>query len=148
MEDFVTFEIAKKLKEKGFKEECVAHYYSNDPTCRIKNTALADYIHQPFCIESIKRSWNRCELNPCSSGCYYDVPTISQVLKWLRDLLEIDILPKIVISYCDNLNRIRSYSCSIYSPRLNKPIETEYFESYEEATLAGIEYVLDNFDKL
>lgn len=75
-------------------------------------------------------------------------PTISQVLEWLRELLEIDILPNIVISYCDNLNRIRSYSCNIYSPKLNKPIETEYFESYEEATLAGIEYVLDNFDKL
>jgi hypothetical protein len=25
--DFVTFEIAKKLKEKGFKEKCIAYYW-------------------------------------------------------------------------------------------------------------------------
>lgn len=27
--DFVTFEIAKKLKEKGFREECIAYYHTD-----------------------------------------------------------------------------------------------------------------------
>ena len=145
MSEFVPFKIAKNLKEKGFKEECVAHYYSNDPPCRIKNTALADYVQQPFCIESIKRSWNRCELNPCSSGCYYDAPTISQVLKWLREekrlYLGINYRPQIM-KYCD-----------FYFPTIQyigelKPVVytkfTDIFHTYEEAAFVGIEYVLDN----
>ena len=129
--EFVNFDIAKKLKEKGFKEECVAHYYSNDPTCLIKNTALADYVRQPFCVESIKRSWNRCELNPCSSGCYYDVPTISQVMKWLRD--EKDIFIEITVDVNDKFN----YYFEIYKKGndtweyIGQNDTYDYFEMYE-----------------
>ena len=132
MKEFVTFEIGKKLKEKGF-----IHDYNL-------------YGYKPIYtdVNTIALIWNNGAYEKDYFGENIPCPSTSQVLKWLRDLLEIDILPKIVISSCDNLNRIRSYSCSIYSPRLNKPIGTEYFESYEEATLAGIEYVLDNFDKL
>ena len=143
MEDFVSYKIAKKLKEKGFKEECVVHYYSNDPTCLIKNTALADYVRQPFCVESIKRSWNRCELNPCSSGCYYDVPTISQVMKWLRD--EKDIFIEITVDVNDKFN----YYFEIYKKGndtweyIGQNDTYDYFEMYEEAAIAGIKYSLD-----
>lgn len=141
MEEFVPFEISKKLKEKGFKEECVAHYHSNDPTCLIKNTALADYVQQPFCIESIKRSWNRCELNPCSSGCYYDAPTISQVLKWLRKEKSIICLPHIEpieekwFFYVVKLPQASDFP---------EYLSTVIYNTYEEAALAGIEFVLDN----
>ena len=31
MEDFVNFEVAKKLKEKGFREECFGYYSYWDP---------------------------------------------------------------------------------------------------------------------
>ena len=132
MKEFVTFEIGKKLKEKGF-----IHDYNL-------------YGYKPIYtdVNTIALIWNNGAYEKDYFGENIPCPTISQLLKWLRDLLEIDILPNIVISYCYNLNRIRSYSCNIYSPKLNKPIETEYFESYEEASLAGIEYVLDNFDKL
>lgn len=120
---FVTFEVAKKLKEKGFKEKCVA-YYTKDSNFYY-NTSYGSSD-----VENVFKSFNSRPNHIC--GKRIDAPTISQVLKWLRELLEIDILPKIVISYCDNLNRIRSYSCNIYSPKLNKPIETEYFEFDEE----------------
>lgn len=132
MSKFVNYKIAKKLKEKGF-----IHDYNL-------------YGYKPIYtdVNTIALIWNIGAYEKDYFGENIPCPTISQVLEWLRELLEIDILPNIVISYCDNLNRIRSYSCNIYSPKLNKPIETEYFESYEEATLAGIEYVLDNFDKL
>lgn len=146
MSESVPFKIAKKLKEKGFKEECVAHYYSNDPTCLIKNTALADYVQQPFCIESIKRSWNRCELNPCSSGCYYDAPTISQVLKWLRDEknTHIEIYTNAsgydyIISDTPKLGGTDRYWGDYTGPN-----DSGCWDSYEECILAGIEYVLDN----
>lgn len=144
MSKFVPFKIAKKLKENGFKEECVAHYYSNDPTCRIKNTALADYVQQPFCIESIKRSWNRCELNPCSSGCYYDAPTISQVLKWLREEKNIHLIVEIADSgwYYTLYPNVRWENDKLKSDTYI--MSFKHKTSYEEAVLAGIEYCLDN----
>lgn len=136
MKDIVTFDLAKKLKEKGFREKCLYRYTDHSKTLRpnqveIKFAREVDYSEFYKC-------YNAYEDNDI------DAPTISQVLKWLRELLEIDILPNIVISWIGNLNRIRLYSCNIYSPRLNKPIETEYFDSYEEAAIAGINYYLDN----
>ena len=147
--EICSFEIAKKLKEKGFKEKCLTYYDVIDNVGLLYNTQYTNDL-SPCQYTDLLQSHNTDVSTYQSDDSEYcvDAPTISQVLKWLREMLEIDILPTIVISYCDNLNRIRSYSCNIYSPRLNKPIETEYFESYEEATLAGIEYVLDNFDKL
>lgn len=156
MSEFVPFEISKKLKEKGFKEECVAHYYSNDPTCLIKNTALADYVRQPFCIESIKRSWNRCELNPCSSGCYYDVPTISQVMKWLREEKGIHVNINLSKDWeedgnwnvCDewvywtyNIQKV-STGEDIFD--YDDEFDAIQFQTYGLAAHDAIEYVLDN----
>lgn len=64
MEDFVTFEIAKKLKKKGFNEGCYKYYedkelkWSNSPWLE---TQFNNYL--PHITAA---------------------PTISQVLKWLR----------------------------------------------------------------
>lgn len=130
MSEFVTFEISKKLKEKGYPQ--------------VKKNTLAMYNEEGEWF-SLARNLDEFEY------CFDDfdehdcvAPTISQVLDWLRKMLEIDIMPKITISWCGNLNRIRLYSCNIYSPRLNKPIETKYFESYEKPILECIDYTLDN----
>lgn len=116
MEDFVTFEIAKKLKEKGFREKCRKHYYPNS-----KDWFLSS------CLE--------CD----NYSDYIDAPTISQVLKWLREEKKIYLEIVMVVD--------AEYMCDIY--KINpRPIEclgsTEYFKTYEQAALAGIEYVLDN----
>lgn len=86
MEDFVTFELAKKLKEKGFAcKYPFAMYNELGSYCPL--TTSSDYV-------------------TCESGykyrCYYDyndfdendliAPTISQVLKWLREK-EISVEP-------------------------------------------------------
>ena len=130
MDDFIKFDLAIKLKELGYNTPFFFFYRTDDKL--IHHAMVNDPLVYGKSVD------NEVVI----------APTISQVLKWLRKLLEIDILPEVVISDIYDLYRIRSYSCKIYSPRLNKPIKTEYFESYEEATLAGIEYVLDNFDKL
>jgi hypothetical protein len=132
MKEFVPFEIAKKLKEKGFTLDYNIYGYK---------PIYAD-------VDTIKFIWNIGAYEKDYFGENIPCPTISEVLEWLRELLEIDIMPNIVIQWSGNLNRIRLYSCSIYSPKLNKPIETEYFDSYDESVLTGIKYVLDNFDKL
>ena len=136
MSKFVKLEIAKKLKAKGFREECIASYDIEDTVGIQYNMGVSvGFPLQVFDLLECKNNEEDGEV---------DAPTISQVLKWLRDEKEIDILPEVVISCIYDLYRIRSYSCKIYSPRLNKPIETDYFDSYEECIMSGIDYCLDN----
>lgn len=63
-------------------------------------------------------------------------PTISQVLKWLRDEKKLHVRASVYfIGWCvdvTNMDAKRMYST-----------ECEY-DNYEQATLAVIEYVLDN----
>ena len=61
-EDFVTYELAVKLKEKGFSYKC--HY------C-YKNSIIMSQCSEP--------------LNHNADAVTYSAPTISQVLKWLRE---------------------------------------------------------------
>lgn len=126
--DFVTYEIAKKLKEKGFREPCFATY---------DNDGMLGYVYyQPQNIHAV--SFDDC--------LYYgdDVvvaPTISQVLKWLREVKRIDSG-----AIWDN----RDGKWIGYLKEMNMPdlageyILHEIFDTYEQATLAVIEYILDN----
>lgn len=79
MKDFVSFEIAKKLREKGFRELCT-HFYKNkilisqEMFCGIRSNT-----HHKFSFNSIsvklKDTHEQVKLN------IVDAPTISQVLK-------------------------------------------------------------------
>lgn len=135
MEDFVTFEIAKKLKEKGFREECFAHY----PICG------EDY-EEYNCIEDDRCGISLFDLCRCynnEDSRLIDAPTISQVLKWLREEKEIDIILQPIFLYNEN-NREREYGIEIYAPQLNKSTHLDYFKKWEKGAVAGIDYVLDN----
>ena len=132
MEDFVPFEIAKKLKEKGFNESCINAV--NKFGCTYLN-GWCEYLYD--------RDNEDITLSDLKNGDYL-LPTISQVLDWLRIEKEIDIAINPIFTYDDNLNRIREYSCDIFAPQLNKPYRTNYYDSYEQASLVGIEYVLNN----
>lgn len=105
MEDFVTFEIANKLKEKGFEWDCYATFDGVGYTTH-------------FC------------------------PTISQVLKWLREEYSIHISTK--PCPCEDgimwLYEIRKFNKYISFIIANKT----GFIKEEQAAAAGIEYVLDN----
>ena len=115
-EDFVTFDLAKKLKEKGFDEECFAHYDD------LGNLLLdKDY-------------WKL--------DSHILAPTISQVLKWLREEKKLHIMMATYSHYPNNTHdwgyeilNLQTYTCELYRCRFN---------SYEQAAIAGIEYCLDN----
>ena len=130
--DFVTFGIAKKLKEKGFDELCLA-YYTND------DTLYYNYSHKPgACYKDCYLSHNLMPKDSVS-GKFADAPTISQVLKWLREKKQMYLELVVVVD--------AEYMCDIYKIDI-RPIEclgsTEWFKTYEQAALAGIKYVLDN----
>lgn len=112
MEDFVTFDIAKKLKENGFDWETSSVYERNILACRYED---------------------------------YPKPTISQVLKWLRDekklYLAINYVPQIMECsdyYFPTIQYIGEFKSTVYTKF------TDIFKTYEECALVGIEYVLDN----
>ena len=72
-EDFVTFEIAKKLKEKGFPQRPdyfnYSSYYEWDGLRKIHSLSNASVWFDP---------------NISKENLYF-APTISQALKWLRE---------------------------------------------------------------
>lgn len=125
-EDFVSFEIAKKLKEKGFNEGCYKYYenkelkWSNSPWLETQYNSYMPHI--------------------------IAAPTISQVLKWLREEKKIHIeiflydgkysyLVKSITQICED---------DLFHKCLNEDTVDEEYQFYEKAALAGIEYVLDN----
>ena len=121
MEDFVPFELAKKLKEKGFNEVCYNYY---EPL--------------KHCLNQIKTPWTNKE------GESYGVitaPIISQVLKWLREKKRIDAgalwnnTDSKWVGYIvemDMLDVLKGY------------IASNTYDSYELAVIALIKYVIDN----
>ena len=115
--DFIPFELAVKLKEKGFNEPCYKYYQRG-------------VLNGDGCWNR----YNRGTADRCSA------PTISQVLKWLRKENKVHIgfgySPRkkwrYVVMYMDD----RFY---------NKPtLAVDGFLNIEQAALVGIEYVIDN----
>ena len=121
-EDFVTYELAVKLKEKGFREKVNAYYGKHENIFEI-HPAL--------------------DMNDADYGA--SAPTISQVLKWLREekLILIGLSPMQeydgdeVIEWCATVYKADKQGGLSWK-------EEFYYQSYEQAALAGIEYVLDN----
>ena len=138
MEDFVTFEIANKLKEKGFREECLA-YYTTEYTLYNNVITLTDDKY--LCVSDIDYEEFLMSHNSIkyTNGNYIDAPTISQALKWLMERKKIHIC----ISYSDNINTMWEYEVILLDGALYQNAGDGYM-SYEEAALAGIEYCLDN----
>ena len=121
-DDFTPFGLAVKLKEKGFDYPCIGHYVNNQLyVAHYQNAFHSDND------ESV------------------DAPTISQVLKWLRKekLILIGLSPMQeyggdeVIEWCSTVYKADKQGGLSWQ-------EEFYYQSYEQAAIAGIEYVLDN----
>ena len=112
------FEIAKKLKEKGFKTENTNWCYLDGNLVQVKK-----YIN----------------ISP-----YEYAPTISQVLKWLREKKKIHLIVEISDSgwYYTYYSNIRWKGDRLKSDKYFTSFKTN--SSYELAAIAGINYVIDN----
>lgn len=138
MEDFVTFDLAKKLKEKGFKETCFGWYYPRE---------ICGYDYRTLIVSNCSEYRGdkyKDLLISHNDDKHIDAPTISQVLKWLREEKDIDLVISPVFFYDDVLGKMREYGCKVFAPLLNKPEHCSYHEEWEQAAIAGIEYVIDN----
>ena len=126
--EFVNFSIAKKLKEKGFDKYCSRAY--SEIGC-----------------------FNDTDTYKSSEEFYCYAPTISQVLKWLRDTHKLYASPCVIADYQDDWQYINTiyWSFIVVNIESGDSIYREYdrcddkrFDSYELAAIAGIKYCLDN----
>lgn len=144
--EIVSFEIAKKLKEKGFDYPCIYAY------CEKGGWNMYTQKHEPITYQLrtdgnpfgsfyIGKNWNiKYERNKNKIKC--SAPTISQVLKWLREEKKMFVQISL-FQYCYDYCILDT--TMVYYDNEHKVLHqwpTGY--SYNEAALAGIEYILDN----
>lgn len=119
--DFVTYKIGKKLKEKGYQHGFNRFRYRPiySDECTIKHISYFGAYEEEYYGECI----------PC--------PTISEVIKWLRKEKKMHII--IPASFDEGY----WWEVRDFNREISEYSNIEY-TSYEQAALAGIEYVLDN----
>lgn len=124
MEDFVNFELAKKLKEKGFDLEETEIYGKFDSDGLFHSQLYFNYIETMDYDETI-------------------APTISQALKWLRDEKKLYV----GVTYSPKIEGLQDffYTTIQYIGDYQKTIyPNDSYDNWEEAALNGIEYAIDN----
>ena len=122
-EDYVSFETAKLLKEKGF-DEATFHDY-DEKGIRWFEEVLVDHNSQG------------------GVAC----PTIQMVMKWLRNNFNLNPVPYALsfgwaFDVFDLSDRDITGCKKLYS--MNFPTKNTCYETYEEAAEAAIKYCLKN----
>ncbi len=121
-EDYVSFETAKLLKEKGFDEPCDF------------------YISELFPSSITKYSDYGIKYKNSQKEYVYSTPTLQMAMKWLREVhhLTVDVFHfrnwKVIIKTIPD-----DYFKADYDYPELKPAET-----YEQACESGIKYCLEN----
>jgi len=113
-EAYVSFEVAKLLKEKEFNERSAASYDSEGQ------------------LQEGSAYWNKTPI-------WYAAPTHQMTVAWLREKgihMSIDT----VISSSGNIY----FNIDTYSEALGWNHPVDFYDSYEEAVEAALKYVLEN----
>ena len=116
-EDYVSYEVAKLLKDKGFNIECNTAYY---------NGRLIDYTMYGF----------------CGVLDFIFAPTHQMAMKWLREKHDLHI-----IAYPYKADNDKKWCCQVfrtYNLLGYEQYTDETLDSYEEAVEAALKYVLEN----
>ena len=121
-EAYVSFEVAKLLKEKGFDWRCVGYYVDDEP----------DNIKYSYLRETNSDWESRC----CSA------PTQQMTMKWLRETHDLIIYIKLVNDgdiYYD------AWGFTIYNKFTKEYLKSsKLWFKYEEACEAALKYSLEN----
>ena len=140
MEDFVNFKISQKLKEKGFPQSPdyfnYSSYYDWDGLRKIHSLSNASVWFDP---------------NISKDNIYF-APIIYQVLNWLRKEKHIHINTSVYKDESEDADgRIIEEWCfwnwdiqNCNSGDVLQDGDDIEYESYEQAAVAGIEYVIEN----
>lgn len=124
-EDYVSYEVAKLLKEKGFDEQCRDFYRQENGNWLHRNT----YEYNYFNLQMPR--WEDC----------YSCPTHQMVMKWLREEKRISIIIEFDLTkrgYCPYVYQLDYDMDWVVKWRINTPMK------YEEAVEAALKYALEN----
>lgn len=126
--DFVTFEIAKKLEEKGYpqiKRDTLAMYNEDEELLLLAENLGSEFV---YLFEDFDRN-------------DYVAPTISQTLKWLREERGYNVNMRIYSPdrWYWTIQDREGNPC-----RSHLTLSDDLFETYEDAALAGVAYCLEN----
>ena len=129
-ENYVSFEVAKLLKEKGFNEKVSRWYVANSPQEGVVTIGFGD------------------------KQLYINAPTQQMAMKWLREVHNLHIMVNCVgrVNYDPIIQRFDGKDFEIEgvevgtTRRINGKWEDvrRGFKSYEEACEAAIKYCLEN----
>ena len=120
-EDYVSYEVAKLLKEKGFNIPIHTFYNPRKSTMMVK--------YDPCLIDR-------------NVGVAVSAPTHQMAIKWLREVHNIYIEITMDIPY--NFDKGHVFRYSIYDENIDLLHEEDDFQTYEEAVEAAIRYSLEN----
>ena len=130
-EDYVSFETAKLLKEKGFDGDCYAYW---DLTTETKTPKIG--------LSVSSKNWNY-KWNPISFPI--SAPTLQMAMKWLRKIHSLEIYP--YHNSPNNRHNSGWWFEIIKYPNSVAEYESgidEEFDTHEEACEAAIKYCLEN----
>jgi hypothetical protein len=130
-EDYVSFEVAKLLKEKGFDEDTIGVYHK-DGTFRL------------LCLNT----WNSKFVTPISA------PTLQMAMKWLREVHNLHIMINCIgkVNYDPTIQRFDGKDFEVEGVEVGttRKIDGKWvnvqrgFKTCEQAAEAAIKYCLEN----
>ena len=119
-EDYVSFDTAKLLKEKGFDEMTELAYGLEHG--HIRNDLPVNY-------------WRNSEIGEYKFSC----PTLQMAMKWLREVHKIHVVIYPYGDYsCDN------YQFDVYKDNRLVVSKDDGYITYEQSCEAAIKYCLEN----
>lgn len=124
-EDYVSFEIAKLLKEYGFNEPTL-YYYLEDKY--VPDGALLLFQHDGLA----------CDNTGLASDKKFSAPTLQMAAKWLREKYNVHIWVE------PSSSTAGLYNASVKQNWWNYCWSGYGYKSYERAVSASIEYCLKN----
>lgn len=151
IEDFVTFEQAKKLKELGFDWKCTHFYDYFDPDMlisagRIVNEGGAAYA---LTVDKLSENFNLDDPDIFERA---SAPTLAQTQKWLMEKQKLFVISEVYFKNCmDGDYTNPEYEYIIVNFRDGGALRTEsgslfpqrLFTTYEQAISEGIDKALE-----
>ena len=123
-EDYVSFEIAKLLKEKGFNWNTDKQYNLDKIVSKYNITDRSRYPER-----------------------YLDAPTIQMVMKWLREVHHYYIQVMLDSWACGGHTGyyvVLQRTDNDFEMMLQDAVDEVFYQTYEEACEAAIKYCLEN----
>lgn len=136
-EEYVSFELAKMLKEKGFEAETEHEIY---------------YVVKDY---STGVHWNSCDYHvgditrEYEKGNCIPMPTLQMAQKWFREEKHLAINPSTYYRKLEG-HEFHNWGCNIvnldtWEVYCSNPLETFPADTYEEALEKAMKYALEKF---